>query len=57
MKILLLGQAIKRDSSFASKVKKVVILGGAFFALGNVNPAAEANVNSLLMAAPIFNGI
>lgn len=37
-------QAIKRDSSFASKVKKIVILGGAFFALGNVNPAAEANV-------------
>ncbi|PKI32110.1 hypothetical protein CRG98_047501 [Punica granatum] len=39
-----LALAIKRDSSFASKVKKVVILGGAFFALGNVNPAAEANI-------------
>ncbi|CAL5382442.1 unnamed protein product [Camellia sinensis] len=36
--------AMKRDSSFASKVKRVVILGGSFFALGNVNPAAEANV-------------
>ncbi|CAN6995896.1 hypothetical protein BRARA_E00848 [Brassica rapa] len=36
--------AIKRDSSFASKVKKIVILGGAFFSLGNVNPAAEANI-------------
>ncbi|KAH6802743.1 uridine-ribohydrolase 1 [Perilla frutescens var. frutescens] len=36
--------AIKRDSSFASKVKRIVILGGAFFALGNVNPAAEANI-------------
>ncbi|KAL0410084.1 UNVERIFIED_CONTAM: Uridine nucleosidase 1 [Sesamum latifolium] len=36
--------AIKRDSSFASKVKRVVILGGSFFALGNVNPAAEANI-------------
>ncbi|KAK7378781.1 hypothetical protein VNO80_04228 [Phaseolus coccineus] len=36
--------AIKRDSSFASKVKKIVILGGSFFALGNVNPAAEANI-------------
>ncbi|CAL5421684.1 unnamed protein product [Camellia sinensis] len=35
--------AMKRDSSFASKVKRVVILGGSFFALGNVNPAAEAN--------------
>lgn len=40
------GQAIKRDSSFASKVKKIVVLGGSFFALGNVNPAAEANVSS-----------
>lgn len=40
-----LDQAIKRDSSFAKKVKKLVILGGAFFSLGNVNPAAEANVS------------
>ncbi|KAF2307609.1 hypothetical protein P3X46_004178 [Hevea brasiliensis] len=39
-----LALAIKRDSSFASKVKKIVVLGGAFFALGNVNPAAEANI-------------
>ncbi|PON42846.1 Inosine/uridine-preferring nucleoside hydrolase [Parasponia andersonii] len=36
--------AIKRDSSFAKKLKRLVILGGAFFALGNVNPAAEANI-------------
>ncbi|XP_050230206.1 uridine nucleosidase 1 isoform X1 [Mercurialis annua] len=39
-----LALAIKRDSSFASKVKQIVILGGSFFALGNVNPAAEANI-------------
>jgi uridine nucleosidase len=39
-----LALAIKRDSSFASKVKKIVVLGGAFFALGNVNPASEANI-------------
>lgn len=38
-------QAIKMDSTFASKVKRIVILGGAFFALGNVSPAAEANVS------------
>jgi hypothetical protein len=48
-----LDQAIKRDSSFASKVKNVVILGGAFFALGNVNPAAEANSLSLVVV-PVF---
>ncbi|GAB2300701.1 Uridine nucleosidase 1 [Dionaea muscipula] len=39
-----LALAIKRDSSFASKVKKIVVLGGSFFALGNVSPAAEANI-------------
>eukprot|EP00262_Sarcandra_glabra_P006061 TRINITY_DN180_c3_g1_i2.p1 TRINITY_DN180_c3_g1~~TRINITY_DN180_c3_g1_i2.p1 ORF type:complete len:325 (+),score=61.83 TRINITY_DN180_c3_g1_i2:236-1210(+) len=39
-----LALAIRRDSSFATKVKRVVILGGAFFASGNVNPAAEANI-------------
>ncbi|KAK1426013.1 hypothetical protein QVD17_14680 [Tagetes erecta] len=39
-----LALAIKRDSSFVTKVKRVVILGGAFFALGNINPAAEANI-------------
>ncbi|KAL2509214.1 Uridine nucleosidase 1 [Forsythia ovata] len=39
-----LALAVRRDSSFARKVKRVVILGGAFFALGNVNPAAEANI-------------
>ncbi|XP_051131620.1 uridine nucleosidase 1 [Andrographis paniculata] len=39
-----LALAIKRDSTFANKVKRIVILGGAFFALGNVNPAAEANI-------------
>jgi len=36
--------AVKKDGSFASKVKKIVILGGSFFASGNINPAAEANV-------------
>ncbi|KAI7997746.1 Uridine nucleosidase 1 [Camellia lanceoleosa] len=39
-----LALAVKKDSSFASKVKRVVILGGSFFALGNVNPAAETNI-------------
>ncbi|KAI7978895.1 Uridine nucleosidase 1 [Camellia lanceoleosa] len=39
-----LALAVKKDSSFASKVKRVVIIGGSFFALGNVNPATEANI-------------
>ncbi|MFS7990378.1 putative hydrolase [Helianthus anomalus] len=39
-----LALAIKRDSSFVTNVKRIVILGGAFFASGNINPAAEANI-------------
>ncbi|CAL9132386.1 unnamed protein product [Musa acuminata var. zebrina] len=39
-----LALAIKRDPCFTSNVKKIVILGGAFFTAGNVNPAAEANI-------------
>ncbi|MCL7035476.1 hypothetical protein MKW94_014848 [Papaver nudicaule] len=39
-----LALAVKSDSSFASKVKRIVVLGGSFFAFGNVNPAAEANI-------------
>ncbi|KAJ8532718.1 hypothetical protein K7X08_015607 [Anisodus acutangulus] len=39
-----LALAVKRDSTFASKVKRVVVLCGSFFALGNVNPAAKANI-------------
>ncbi|CAN7101487.1 unnamed protein product [Brassica rapa subsp. narinosa] len=35
---------IKRDSSLASTVKIIVIFGGAFFALGNINPPSEANI-------------
>jgi len=36
--------ALKKDRSFASNVKRIVILGGSFFASGNINPAAEANI-------------
>lgn len=32
------------DSMFVSKVTRAVQLSDSFFALGNVNPAAEANV-------------
>lgn len=39
-------QAIQKDASFAKNLKELVILGGAFFSSGNVNPAAEANVSS-----------
>ncbi|KAH7441911.1 hypothetical protein KP509_03G061700 [Ceratopteris richardii] len=36
--------AIQKDPSFAKNVKKIFVLGGSFFASGNVNPAAEANI-------------
>uniref|UniRef100_A0A0D9XGY5 Inosine/uridine-preferring nucleoside hydrolase domain-containing protein n=1 Tax=Leersia perrieri TaxID=77586 RepID=A0A0D9XGY5_9ORYZ len=45
--------AMKRDPSFASKVKKIVVLGGAFFAAGNATPSAEANIHSDPEAADI----
>jgi uridine nucleosidase len=36
--------ALHLDSSVAQKLKAIVWLGGAFFCMGNVNPATEANV-------------
>ncbi|KAL0551347.1 hypothetical protein IC582_010433 [Cucumis melo] len=36
--------ALQLDSGFAKKIGKIIILGGAFFVNGNVNPAAEANI-------------
>ena len=39
-----LALALQWDPSLAQKLKRVVILGGAFNVNGNVNPAAEANI-------------
>ncbi|XP_024024622.1 probable uridine nucleosidase 2 [Morus notabilis] len=36
--------AIQLDPAFAKNVGQIVVLGGAFFVNGNVNPAAEANI-------------
>lgn len=49
-----LALATKKDSFFASKVKRIVVLGGAFLAAGNVNPAAEANIYGDPEAADIL---
>jgi uridine nucleosidase len=38
-------QAIQKDPNFAKNIGQLVVLGGAFNASGNVNPAAEANVS------------
>lgn len=38
-------QAVQADPAFAKNVGQIVLLGGAFAVNGNVNPAAEANVN------------
>ncbi|PAN11128.1 hypothetical protein PAHAL_2G131300 [Panicum hallii] len=45
--------AIKKDPSFVKNVKKIVVLGGAFFAAGNATPSAEANIHSDPEAADI----
>ncbi|XP_020592748.1 probable uridine nucleosidase 1 [Phalaenopsis equestris] len=49
-----LALAIKSDSSFPSKIKRIVVLGGAFLSAGNVNPAAEANIYGDPEAADIL---
>ncbi|XP_022930096.1 probable uridine nucleosidase 2 [Cucurbita moschata] len=36
--------ALQLDPGFSKKIGKIIILGGAFFVNGNVNPAAEANI-------------
>lgn len=38
-------QAVQKDPNFAKNLGQLVVLGGAFNACGNVNPAAEANVS------------
>ncbi|GBG66234.1 hypothetical protein CBR_g57837 [Chara braunii] len=37
-------KAIEQDPEFVKNVAQIIVLGGAFFVNGNVNPAAEANV-------------
>ncbi|KAI5078621.1 hypothetical protein GOP47_0006292 [Adiantum capillus-veneris] len=39
-----IAMAIRADPMFAKNVKQIVVLGGAFFVNGNVNPASEANI-------------
>ncbi|CAI5477105.1 unnamed protein product [Closterium sp. Yama58-4] len=39
-----LAKALQLDPSFPQHVAEIIILGGAFFTNGNVNPAAEANI-------------
>ncbi|KAK9815788.1 hypothetical protein WJX72_009484 [[Myrmecia] bisecta] len=39
-----LALALQLDSTLAGNLAELVILGGAFFVNGNVNPAAEANI-------------
>ncbi|KAI3927174.1 hypothetical protein MKW92_049037 [Papaver armeniacum] len=36
--------AVEQDPEFAKKIGQIVLLGGAFFVNGNVNPASEANI-------------
>jgi len=44
---------VEQDPTFAKKVGQIIILGGAFQVNGNVNPAAEANVNILSIGSTL----
>uniref|UniRef100_K4BZF6 Inosine/uridine-preferring nucleoside hydrolase domain-containing protein n=1 Tax=Solanum lycopersicum TaxID=4081 RepID=K4BZF6_SOLLC len=46
-----LALAVKMDSMFVSKVTRAVQLSDSFFALGNVNPAAETNVAAVVFTS------
>ncbi|MBW9089925.1 nucleoside hydrolase [Rhizobium wenxiniae] len=48
-----LALALKADPEFASLVREVVIMGGAFDVNGNVTPAAEANIHGDPEAADV----
>ncbi|CAK9232924.1 unnamed protein product [Sphagnum jensenii] len=39
-----IAEAIQKDPTFANNLAQLVVLGGSFFASGNVNPPAEANI-------------
>jgi hypothetical protein len=43
--VALKGCYVQKDPNFAKNIGQLVVLGGAFNASGNVNPAAEANVS------------
>lgn len=49
-----IARAIEKDSSFASKVGKVVIMGGALTVMGNVTLNSEANIHEDPLAAKIL---
>ena len=39
-----LAEAIRRDRSFATNIREVVLMGGALYVPGNVTPVGEANI-------------
>lgn len=49
-----LALALKADPEIASLVKEVIVMGGAFDVIGNVTPAAEANIHGDPEAADII---
>lgn len=46
-----IADALKRDPAFATNVKSLVIMGGAFEVPGNITPFAEANIYHDALAA------
>lgn len=52
MSLIFVFQAIEQDPAFPKKVGQIIILGGAFWVNGNVNPATEANVCVMISFLP-----
>eukprot|EP00232_Nephroselmis_pyriformis_P001755 CAMPEP_0182907812 /NCGR_PEP_ID=MMETSP0034_2-20130328/34770_1 /TAXON_ID=156128 /ORGANISM="Nephroselmis pyriformis, Strain CCMP717" /LENGTH=348 /DNA_ID=CAMNT_0025043853 /DNA_START=17 /DNA_END=1059 /DNA_ORIENTATION=+ len=48
-----LAEAVRLDPAIKDKVKRVLVLGGAFKTNGNVHPAAEANIYGDPLAADV----
>eukprot|EP01047_Picozoa_sp_COSAG01_P095564 COSAG01_NODE_26240_length_720_cov_0.913043_1_plen_217_part_10 len=46
-----LARAVDLDPQFASNVREIIVMGGAYTVSGNVNPAAEANFFNDAIAA------
>lgn len=51
-----IGTALERAPDIASRIKRIVLMGGAYFEVGNITPAAEFNIHVDPEAAALVFG-